>query len=177
MPVYCTTVQSCGVVYEYGITECCVVTVTVSTVLQVYRTTALVCSVVDESAPVNSTVYTGPYDCTTVTVVSMLIDEFAFSDVIGEVGKNDFTMVTGPEYRTTIGFCDVFYECGIIYITVVGTFVPVDSSTVGACNISCKVGVYECGVITVFNQIVLQVYRSTTFGCGVVYEVTFFNVT
>ena len=133
MPVNSTTVGTCSIIFKVNILESSVITVTVSTVLQVYSsTTATIfisfveCSnIVNEYTIIYSTVNTCPDDCTTVTDVAMFIHNCTFSSVVGEVGIMDFTMVTTPEYCTTIGHSYVIGECGVVYVTVMSTFVPV----------------------------------------------------
>ena len=127
MPVNSTTIGTCNITFKVYIIESSVVTVTMGTVLQVYRstTTTIIISVIElglitnESTIINSTVYTGPYDCTTITNVAVFIDESSFCSIVGEVGTYDYTVMTTPEYSTTITTCSVVGKYRVIYTTFI----------------------------------------------------------
>ena len=165
MPVNCTTVGACNIVFEVDISEYCV-----STVLQIYcstSTTKCICIIefsliVNEPTVIYSTINTRPYDSTTITNITMNIRNSTFSTIIGKDRIIHITIVTTPKYSTTISISYVMGESGIIYITIMSTILPINSSTIKTCEIISKDRVRYSGISTVFCNVTMQEYCTTT---------------
>ena len=148
IPINSTTISTSSIIFKVRISEISILTVARRTSLQVNCSTTFSSLIINESTVIYLSVRTDPNNSTTITTISNVtkrIRSIVYSEclIIGEVGMLDFTRMTIPIYSPTGTFSSVLFENCIMYPTILSTFMPINSTTIGTCSVIYKVNIFK----------------------------------